>query len=272
MDDNLNVTSVAYAITERPSCISYFVPKTGDVYRIFFVLCYLVMLTIGTIENVGALVYLIRHRYRNHGSKILLINLTVANLIVADIIIPIEILWRVSYVWPTGPVGCKVLQYFRALGHYSTSMMLVAISVDRYIILTNPFCQHSTRNVRMMVLVAWLTAILFSIPQVSDAKVLIHIRFSQVRFLSFQSFVFSLKRHPRCHEFIQCVPYNYFTLPWGLSAYNIISLVAVYFVPLIIMISCYGIILRRIWKEGNEFTSKGYLISFFWYRILPCTE
>lgn len=161
-----NATSSTIAVVVR-SCVADIMPANFDLNRIYFISFYILLLTVGVVENVGALYQLFQHRFRNRGAKLILINLMAANLIVAVIIIPIEIVWRITYVWPTGLIGCKILQFFRALGHYSTSMMLVVISVDRYLILTKPFCHQSTNTVVIMLICAWLAAIILSSPQVS---------------------------------------------------------------------------------------------------------
>lgn len=165
-------TSTALAIHEvvNSTCFERLMPANFAFNRFYFISIYVFLLTVGAIENFSALCALLEHRYRNRGSKLLLINLTVANLLMALIIIPIEIVWRITYVWPTGQAGCKILQFFRALGHYSTSMMLVVISIDRYLVLTKPFARQSIKTVVYLLIVAWTAAILLSLPQVSFSR------------------------------------------------------------------------------------------------------
>lgn len=153
-------------IVTNSTCAARLMPANFELNRFYFISIYFLLLTVGAVENFSALCTLLQHRYRNRGAKVLLISLTIANLIMALILIPIEIVWRITYVWPTGPLGCKILQFFRALGHYATSWMLVVISIDRYLVLTKPFARQSTKTVTYMVIFAWTAAVLLAIPQV----------------------------------------------------------------------------------------------------------
>jgi gonadotropin-releasing hormone receptor len=58
--------------------------------------------------------------------------------------------------------------FFRALGFYSSSFLLVTISLDRYFAIVHPFSRVKVANQRaqLMILGAWVLAIIASSPQV----------------------------------------------------------------------------------------------------------
>lgn len=162
-----DVAIVTIAKVVKASCMKKYLPKNFDFNRFYFISLYMILFTIGTVENICCLRALRRQAFRNRGAKLLLMNLTAANLTVALVVIPIEIVWRFTYVWPTNELGCRVLQFVRALGHYSTSMLLIVISIDRLVVLSKPFCRQSVGTIKCMLFVAWTVAIIFSSPHVS---------------------------------------------------------------------------------------------------------
>ncbi|KAJ8400405.1 hypothetical protein AAFF_G00397880 [Aldrovandia affinis] len=70
--------------------------------------------------------------------------------------------------WPYGPLGCKLLNgLFGLTTHYSV-LLLVLISLDRWLLVTRPvWCQNQRRpeRARWACVVAWALALLLSLPQ-----------------------------------------------------------------------------------------------------------
>ena len=166
--DKLNETYYKwlYYSEFNQSCILDLMPDNFQRYKFYFIACYCVLLVIGAIENIGALrALLIKRRNGNVTNTTLLIQLTIANMIVTFCIIPIEVAWRISLSWPTGEFGCKSLQFVRALGPYLSSMVLIGISLDRYMVLTKPFFRGRFWK-RGIIIFVWTASILLSLPQV----------------------------------------------------------------------------------------------------------
>ncbi|KAL1446121.1 hypothetical protein WDU94_000040, partial [Cyamophila willieti] len=53
-----------------------------------------------------------------------------------------DILWRSSVTWKAGNTACKVVRYSQAVVTYSSTYVLVALSIDRYYAIKYPmnFC------------------------------------------------------------------------------------------------------------------------------------
>ena len=107
------------------------------------VLAYSVMFVIGTIGNV--IVFIAAYKQHvsieNHGRNnvhIMVVHLTIADLIVSFVVIPLEIGWRLSVQWYAGNVMCKVLMFLRAFAFYLSSMTLVCLSIDRCLAIAQP--------------------------------------------------------------------------------------------------------------------------------------
>ena len=66
-----------------------------------------------------------------------------------------------------GNMTCKTVKFFQMFSLYASTFIVMAISIDRCMVISNPlprFNQHSV--VKCLMVGAWLSALLFSIPQV----------------------------------------------------------------------------------------------------------
>lgn len=105
--------------------------------------------------------------YKRTRNEFLLSNLVIADSIVTCLMIPSEILWRFSITWIYGSIACKIFQFYRALGIYSSSSILVCISIDRFIAVIYPFKYTSCAPlVHKCVFTAWIISVTASLPQV----------------------------------------------------------------------------------------------------------
>ncbi|XP_042900353.1 adipokinetic hormone/corazonin-related peptide receptor variant I-like isoform X2 [Parasteatoda tepidariorum] len=212
------------------------------------VILYSIMLVLGATGNLPVFITLIRNRHRKSRVNLMIMNLSIADLIVTFVMIPLEIAWRITVAWVAGNAVCKIMLFVRAFGPYLSSMILVCISLDRYFAILHPLkVNGAQKRGRIMIATAWTISSLCSIPQ---------------------SVIFHLESHPDYPEFIQCVSFNFFPTKYHKMAYNIFCLLALYGVPLVIIIFCYSCILWEISKRSRD--NDGDLSQESRYRGRPC--
>ena len=133
----------------------------------FEIVIYTVLFVISMFGNSIAFINLLQKSNRKKRINRLVIHLSVADLMVTFFTIPFELGWRFTITWKGGIIGCKVLQILRVFGLYLSSMVLIAISIDRYYAIVHPLKVNyvSERNRRLLI-GAWLTSICLSLPQV----------------------------------------------------------------------------------------------------------
>ncbi|XP_035704291.1 gonadotropin-releasing hormone receptor-like [Folsomia candida] len=161
---------------------------------------------------------------------VLMLHLSIADLIVTFFLMPLEICWRLTIQWMGGELLCKVCQFLRAFGLYLSSNILICISLDRFIAILFPLRMvGATRRVKTMIALAWLAAAVSSAPQ---------------------CVVFSLQVHPKYPSFRQCVSFGFLS-PSQEMAYNVFSVSAMYFLPLIVTVFTYSSILWKISSKSH---------------------
>lgn len=135
------------------------------------VLAYLLLFCIGAPGNLFVFISVGREIWRRQlfrsRIKVLVWHLATADLLVTFVVIPIEVFWRLTIQWHGGNALCKLAQFFRAFGLYLSSMVVVCISLDRFLAIVFPMkVIGGMKRVRTMLAMAWSTAVLFALPQV----------------------------------------------------------------------------------------------------------
>ena len=60
------------------------------------------------------------------------------DLTVGLINVSTDIVWRITVAWHAGNVLCKLIRFLQAVVTYSSTYVLVALSIDRYDAITHP--------------------------------------------------------------------------------------------------------------------------------------
>uniref|UniRef100_A0A3Q2FY95 Type II GnRH receptor n=1 Tax=Cyprinodon variegatus TaxID=28743 RepID=A0A3Q2FY95_CYPVA len=191
---------------------------------ITFILC-------GTSAFCNLAVLWAAHRdgKRKSHVKVLIVNLTVADLLVTFIVMPVDAAWNITVQWLAGDFLCRLLMFLKLLAMYSCAFVTVVISLDRQSAILNPLAINKAqmRN-KIMLAVAWSMSALLSIPQI--------FLFHKVTII-----------HPE--DFTQCTTWGSFATRWHETAYNMFTFSCLFLLPLVIMITCYARIFHEISKR-----------------------
>ena len=161
--------SWAGAVTPRDPNASHPTPRelsfNGD--SLISVIAYLALFVVAAIGNLTVFIILFRNRRRRSRVNLFIMNLSLADMMVTFIMLPLEIGWHVTVGWQAGEAACRVLMFFRVFGFYLSSFILIAISFDRYFAIMHPLSlTDADRRGKIMLVLAWLFSIAASIPQV----------------------------------------------------------------------------------------------------------
>ncbi|XP_041074277.1 gonadotropin-releasing hormone II receptor-like [Polyodon spathula] len=179
----------------------------------------------------SAVLYSVARKGTKSHIRILILSLTIADLMITFIVMPLDTIWNITVQWYAGEVPCKVLNFLKLFAMYSSALVLVVISLDRHTAILYPFSftGASHRN-KVMLAVAWTASILLASPQL---------------------FLFRL-RTAEGVNFTQCIASGSFNERWKETLYNMFTFVTLYVTPLSVMIFCYARILWEIGRQVNH--------------------
>ncbi|OQV25562.1 putative Gonadotropin-releasing hormone II receptor [Hypsibius exemplaris] len=184
---------------------------------------YSILMTISAMENIFVLTLLCLRRPMSRMNK-LLISLTVSDLLVTFLTMPLEIAWSYTVKWLADDSVCKLMMVGRIFGLYSSSFNLVAISIDRFCIIMYPFTNMTSadKRVRWSLILVWTLSALCSVPQ---------------------ALVFRKIYHPLYPTYGQCATFNSFPSEQLEMTYNVFVTLMIFLIPLVLFCIFYG----RLW-------------------------
>ncbi|XP_061117999.1 G-protein coupled receptor daf-38-like [Conger conger] len=182
------------------------------------------ILVLTALGNGLVLCVLLRRRRRLAPMHLFMVNLCVADLVVAFFQVLPQLVWDITERFQGPDALCRSVKYLQIVGMFASSYMIVAMTVDRHYAICFPL--QSSRGGAVLrwnapLAVAWGLALLLSLPQ---------------------AFIFS--RSEVSPGVFEC--WGHFAEPWGLKAYVTWMTVAVFVLPALIITVCQVRIFREI--------------------------
>ncbi|XP_042348062.1 vasopressin V2 receptor-like [Plectropomus leopardus] len=182
-----------------------------------------VILVMALLGNGLVLVVLLRRRRHHNPLHQFMLNLCLADLVVALFQVLPQLVWDAKGRFPGPDFLCRLVKYLQVLGMFASSYMIVAMTVDRHYAICCPLQAHrsgATQRWNSFILLAWGLSLLLSLPQV---------------------FIFS--RSEVAPGVYEC--WGTFAESWGLKAYVTWMTLAVFILPALVITVCQV----RIFKE-----------------------
>ncbi|RWS06335.1 cardioacceleratory peptide receptor-like protein, partial [Dinothrombium tinctorium] len=175
--------------------------------------------------NGSVLITLFMSKNRKSRMNFFIMHLAFADLMVGLINVLTDIIWRITIGFYAGNIACKVVRFSQVLVTYSSTYVLVSLSIDRYDAITHPMnFSRSWRGARFLIAAAWTISFIFSIPAI---------------LLNEKTMV---KGHPQCWIALE---------QWQWQIYITLVALSLFFLPAFIIATCYMIIVRTIWSKSR---------------------
>lgn len=99
--------------------------------------------------------------------RVLIVNLTAADLLVTFVVMPVDAVWNLTLQWLAGDFACRALMFLKLQAMYSCAFVTVVISLDRQSAILDPLAIGKARQRnKVMLCVAWVMSVVLSVPQV----------------------------------------------------------------------------------------------------------
>ncbi|KAF2352127.1 G protein-coupled receptor rhodopsin-like, partial [Trinorchestia longiramus] len=102
-----------------------------------FAVLWLLLLSI-VIGNTAVIVALRLSKARKSRTNFFIMHLALADLSVGLISVLTDLAWKTTVGWYAGNVICKIVRFAQTVVTYSSTYVLVALSIDRYDAITHP--------------------------------------------------------------------------------------------------------------------------------------
>ncbi|KAK9731432.1 7 transmembrane receptor (rhodopsin family) [Popillia japonica] len=192
-----------------------------------------VLFTMIVLGNSAVLVTLLIGKTRKSRMNFFIRHLAIADLAVGLINVSTDIVWRITVAWHAGNVLCKLIRFMQAVVTYSSTYVLVALSIDRYDAITHPMnFSGSWKRARVLVVIAWMLSFLFSSPT-----------------------IFLFEEKP-VEGLSQC----WIDLEnWQWQVYMTLVSLALFVIPALIIGGCYAVIVWTIWSKSKLIITTGHM-------------
>ncbi|XP_045111027.1 cardioacceleratory peptide receptor-like isoform X3 [Portunus trituberculatus] len=204
----------------------------GDSYYFYeteqFAVMWILFISI-VVGNVAVIIALLLSKTRKSRTNFFIMHLALADLSVGLISVLTDIVWKSTVSWNAGNIACKTVRFAQVLVTYSSTYVLVALSIDRYDAITHPMnFSGSWRRARRLVAGAWVLSAIFASP----------------------SLVFFMETS--VDGVMQC--WIDFPKLWQWKLYMTLVALTVFLFPTVIIAACYAVIVYTIWSKGKVMT------------------
>ncbi len=135
------------------------------------------MFVVSLVGNTATVIQMFRMRRRRSTINTLILHLAVADLVVTFFCNVTDAVWASTVQWLAGNFMCKSVKFLQVFGLYLSTYIIVIISIDRCYAILDPMSRNSApKRVRLLIGLAWLFSVLFSVPQVSKHSRQSHIQ------------------------------------------------------------------------------------------------
>ncbi|KAF2348861.1 G protein-coupled receptor rhodopsin-like [Trinorchestia longiramus] len=194
-----------------------------------FAVLWLLLLSI-VIGNTAVIVALRLSKARKSRTNFFIMHLALADLSVGLISVLTDLAWKTTVGWYAGNVICKIVRFAQTVVTYSSTYVLVALSIDRYDAITHPMnFSGSWRRARQLVAGAWALSGLFAAP------------------------ILALFEETEVDGVLQC--WIQLAEPWHWQLYMMVVALTVFIIPCLLISSCYVIIVFTIWQKSKVMMS-----------------
>ncbi|XP_032691579.1 uncharacterized protein LOC116854101 [Odontomachus brunneus] len=133
----------------------------GDTNYLLIIL-YVPVIAIAVTANILVIAVVFKYHYMRSVTNYFVVNLSVADLLVTIICMPVAVSQAKSIVWSHGELMCKLSSYLQGVAVAASVFTITAMSIDRYLAIRSPmaFRRVFNRKSTVLVIVAlWLVAL-----------------------------------------------------------------------------------------------------------------
>ncbi|KAH3853658.1 neuropeptide Y receptor type 6-like [Dreissena polymorpha] len=134
-------------------------------WKITIIVIYSIVIFIGFLENLVIVCILIRKNHLQNPTNIFILCLAVSDILLCLFNLPFQLHYQLTNQWVFGKTLCKVIMATYGVPVFVSSMSILMIAIDRYILIVHPFCKRmSTLTAVCLVTLIAICTTLVTVP------------------------------------------------------------------------------------------------------------
>ncbi|XP_043666307.1 orexin receptor type 1-like isoform X1 [Vespula pensylvanica] len=128
---------------------------------------YVPVIALAITANALVIAVVFKYHYMRSVTNYFVVNLSVADLLVTTICMPVAASQAVSLVWIYGEVMCKLSSYLQGVAVAASVYTITAMSIDRYLAIRSPIAFRRVFNRKstvVVIVILWLVALSIFMP------------------------------------------------------------------------------------------------------------
>lgn len=140
-------------------------------WQITVIALYSIVILLGFLENLVILCVLLKNRHLHTPTNIFIMGLAISDILLCSFNLPFQLHYQLTETWAFGGALCKVIMPTYGVPVFVSSMSILMIAIDRYILIVHPFRKRMSKYtaVAMVGSIACFTIIL-SVPLIVHTK------------------------------------------------------------------------------------------------------
>ncbi|XP_044236963.2 vasopressin V1b receptor-like [Ursus americanus] len=186
------------------------------------------VLVLATGGNLTVLLTLGQPSHKRSRMHLFVLHLALTDLGVALFQVLPQLLWDITYRFRGPDLLCRAVKYLQGLSMFASTYMLLAMTLDHYLAVCRPLrsLQQPSQSTYQLIAAPWLLAAILSLTQV---------------------FIFSLREVIQGTGVLDC--WADFRNPWGPRVYITWTTLAIFVLPVAMLMACYSLIYHEICKN-----------------------
>ncbi|XP_054275678.1 orexin receptor type 2-like [Macrosteles quadrilineatus] len=211
--------------------------------HIVLISCYLPLFLIAAAANSLIIIVVFKYHYMRSVTNYFLVNLSVADLLVTFICMPMAVAQSVTGLWLYGETMCKLTSYLQGVSVGASVFTITAMSIDRYLAIRHSMAFRKVFNRKstiFMILFLWVVSLTIFLP-------VLWVRETEL---------VDLGDDPLLSAAVKKYSLTWCIEDWShrsRRAYGVLCFVLVYLTPGCVVILAYTLMGRKLWVVRPPF-------------------
>ncbi|KAL4238068.1 hypothetical protein ACF0H5_002779 [Mactra antiquata] len=123
-------------------------------WRIAIIIIYCIVILIGFLENVIIVCVLIKNRHLHVPTNIFILGLATSDILLCSFNLPFQLHYQLTDQWAFGDTLCRVIMPTYGVPVFVSSMSILMIAIDRYMLIVHPFRSRMTPTTAVCLVVS----------------------------------------------------------------------------------------------------------------------